>query len=75
MAETIDSPRRIVLDMDSTEIPVYGQRYKVFLHRAADWMTARRIAALHVPGGLAAGAKQAGRRRQGTERYLRGRLK
>ena len=23
-AEAIDSPRRIVLDMDSTEIPVYG---------------------------------------------------
>ena len=25
-AETIDSPRRVVLDMDSTEIPVYGQQ-------------------------------------------------
>ena len=25
-AETIESPRRIVLDMDSTEIPVYGQQ-------------------------------------------------
>jgi hypothetical protein len=25
-AEAIDSPRRIVLDMDSTEIPVYGQQ-------------------------------------------------
>ena len=25
-AETIDSPQRIVLDMDSTEIPVYGQQ-------------------------------------------------
>jgi hypothetical protein len=25
-AEVIDSPRRIVLDMDSTEIPVYGQQ-------------------------------------------------
>jgi len=24
-AETIDSPQRVVLDMDSTEIPVYGQ--------------------------------------------------
>jgi hypothetical protein len=24
-AETIDPPRRVVLDMDSTEIPVYGQ--------------------------------------------------
>jgi hypothetical protein len=24
--ETIDSPRRVVLDMDSTEIPVYGQQ-------------------------------------------------
>jgi hypothetical protein len=24
--EAIDSPRRIVLDMDSTEIPVYGQQ-------------------------------------------------
>jgi len=24
-AEAIDSPRRIVLDMDSTEIPVYGE--------------------------------------------------
>ena len=25
-AEAIDSPRRIVLDMDSTEVPVYGQQ-------------------------------------------------
>src|ERR1017187_4556659 len=25
-AEAIDSPRRIVLDMDSTEIPVYGEQ-------------------------------------------------
>jgi hypothetical protein len=25
-AETIDSPQRVVLDMDSTEMPVYGQR-------------------------------------------------
>jgi hypothetical protein len=25
-AETIDPPRRVVLDMDSTEIPVYGQQ-------------------------------------------------
>jgi hypothetical protein len=25
-AETIESPRRVVLDMDSTEIPVYGQQ-------------------------------------------------
>ena len=25
-AEVIDSPRRVVLDMDSTEIPVYGQQ-------------------------------------------------
>jgi hypothetical protein len=25
-AETIDSPRRVVLDMDSTEIRVYGQQ-------------------------------------------------
>jgi hypothetical protein len=25
-AETIESPQRVVLDMDSTEIPVYGQR-------------------------------------------------
>jgi hypothetical protein len=24
-AEAIDSPQRVVLDMDSTEIPVYGQ--------------------------------------------------
>jgi hypothetical protein len=24
--ETIDSPQRVVLDMDSTEIPVYGQQ-------------------------------------------------
>jgi Transposase DDE domain group 1 len=29
-AEAIDSPRRVVLDMDSTEIPVYGQQ----AHRA-----------------------------------------
>jgi hypothetical protein len=26
MAEAIDSPRRVVLDMDSTEVPVYGQQ-------------------------------------------------
>src|SRR6202048_1797832 len=26
MVEDIDSPRRIVLDMDSTEVPVYGQQ-------------------------------------------------
>jgi hypothetical protein len=25
-AEAIDSPRRIVLDMDSTEVAVYGQQ-------------------------------------------------
>ncbi len=25
-AETIESPQRVVLDMDSTEIPVYGQQ-------------------------------------------------
>src|SRR5271169_5350767 len=25
-AETVDSPQRVVLDMDSTEIPVYGQQ-------------------------------------------------
>src|SRR5208337_1729523 len=25
-AETIDSPQRVVLDMDSTEIPLYGQQ-------------------------------------------------
>jgi hypothetical protein len=25
-AEAIDTPPRIVLDMDSTEIPVYGQQ-------------------------------------------------
>ena len=25
-AEGIDSPQRVVLDMDSTEIPVYGQQ-------------------------------------------------
>ncbi len=25
-AETIDSPQRVLLDMDSTEIPVYGQK-------------------------------------------------
>jgi hypothetical protein len=25
-AEAINSPRRVVLDMDSTEIPVYGQQ-------------------------------------------------
>ena len=25
-AETIDPPQRVVLDMDSTEIPVYGQQ-------------------------------------------------
>ena len=25
-ADAIDSPRRVVLDMDSTEIPVYGQK-------------------------------------------------
>ena len=25
-AEAVDSPRRVVLDMDSTEIPVYGQQ-------------------------------------------------
>jgi hypothetical protein len=25
-AEAIDSPRRIVLDMDSTEVPVYGEQ-------------------------------------------------
>jgi hypothetical protein len=25
-AETLDSPQRVVLDMDSTEIPVYGQQ-------------------------------------------------
>ena len=25
-AETLESPRRVVLDMDSTEIPVYGQQ-------------------------------------------------
>jgi hypothetical protein len=24
--EAIDSPRRVVLDMDSTEMPVYGQQ-------------------------------------------------
>jgi hypothetical protein len=24
--EAIDSPQRVVLDMDSTEIPVYGQQ-------------------------------------------------
>ena len=27
-AESIDSPQRVVLDMDSTEIPVYGQQEK-----------------------------------------------
>jgi Transposase DDE domain group 1 len=25
-AEAIDSPRRVVLDMDSTEVPVYGEQ-------------------------------------------------
>ena len=25
-AEAMDSPQRVVLDMDSTEIPVYGQQ-------------------------------------------------
>jgi hypothetical protein len=25
-AEALDSPQRVVLDMDSTEIPVYGQQ-------------------------------------------------
>ena len=25
-AEAVDSPQRVVLDMDSTEIPVYGQQ-------------------------------------------------
>jgi hypothetical protein len=24
-AEAVDSPQRVVLDLDSTEIPVYGQ--------------------------------------------------
>ena len=24
--EAVDSPQRVVLDMDSTEIPVYGQQ-------------------------------------------------
>jgi len=26
-AEALDSPQRVVLDMDSTEIPVYGEHY------------------------------------------------
>ena len=33
-AETIDSPQRVVLDMDSTEIPVYGQQEQQLLQRA-----------------------------------------
>ena len=32
--ETIDSPQRLVLDMDSTEIPVYGQQETQLLQRA-----------------------------------------
>jgi len=31
-AETIDSPQRVVLDMDSTEIPVYGQQENSAYH-------------------------------------------
>ena len=33
-AEGIDSPHRTVLDMDSTEIPVYGQQEQSALQRA-----------------------------------------
>ncbi len=31
-AETIDSPQRVVLDMDSTEIPVYGEQEQSAYH-------------------------------------------
>ena len=30
----MDSPRRVVLDMDSTEIPVYGEQEQERLQRA-----------------------------------------
>ncbi len=33
-AEAMDSPRRVVLDMDSTEIPVYGEQEQERLQRA-----------------------------------------
>jgi hypothetical protein len=29
-AEALDSPQRVVLDMDSTEIPVYGQQEEIY---------------------------------------------
>src|SRR5208283_28359 len=52
-AEAMDSPQRVVLDMDSTEIPVYGEQeqsaynghFESTCHQAASWKTARRVAA------------------------------
>ncbi len=40
-AESLDSAQRVVLDMDSTEVPVYGQQEQ----QAASWKTARRVVA------------------------------
>jgi hypothetical protein len=34
-AETVDSPQRVVLDMDSTEIPVYGEQEQSAYNEAA----------------------------------------
>ena len=57
-AEALDSPQRVVLDMDSTEIPVYGQQEQQRLQRplrvhllspAAAIQSGRRL-----PGGQAA---------------------
>jgi hypothetical protein len=37
-AEAIGSPQRVVLDMDSTEIPVYGQQeYSAYKNSAKKW--------------------------------------
>ena len=50
-AETLESPRRVVLDMDSTEIPVYGQQEQSHLTRGLFVSMVRRIDALAVATG------------------------
>ena len=61
-AETIDSPQRVVLDMDSTEIPVYGQQEQSCLQRPLRVHLLSPAVAVQRRGRLSGGEAAAGQR-------------
>ena len=61
-AETIESRRRSVLDMDSTEIPVYGEQEQSTYNRHYESTCYHPLLAVQPRGRLSGGETAAGQR-------------